>query len=397
MELGRGLLLIGTPAQRTEELLCGVTHKLGMSGEVFSTPTAVLAMLSGPQWREMRLVRSRPGDVDLSKLVAVEAIAQAVAEGAASPSEGLLQLRSVLKAPPRFGGWTLLLSIGIASSAIALGFGGGPREALAAGIVGLSIGGLGALARVWTSLERVFDMVAALSGTLVAFVAAMALGAAPLYLVTVAGVVVLLPGLTLTTAIKELSTQHLVSGTARLVGAGVTFLKLAFGVALGGKVAMAVLRPDPLLFSPPIRDLGEVALPAEATSLLVACLAFMVVFQALPRHGGWIILAGLFAVLGSELGTHWLGPELGPCLGAFLAAGCSNLVAYRKRLPTSLFLTPSIVLLVPGTIGFKGVSLLLDRDIVSGVDRFFSMTLSAMSLVAGVLFANLVIARRRAL
>ena len=38
-----------------------------------------------------------------------------------------------------------------------------------------------------------------------------------------------MPGMTLTTAVRELSSQHLISGTARMMGAIATLLKLAFG------------------------------------------------------------------------------------------------------------------------------------------------------------------------
>ena len=55
---------------------------------------------------------------------------------------------------------------------------------------------------------------------------------------TLAGLIVLIPGFMLTIAIRELSTRHLASGTARLVGAGITFLGIIFGVALGNRLAL---------------------------------------------------------------------------------------------------------------------------------------------------------------
>ena len=51
------------------------------------------------------------------------------------------------------------------------------------------------------------------------------------------GVIVLVPGLTLTVAMNELATRHLMSGTGRLMGAATTFLVIGLGVALGGKLA----------------------------------------------------------------------------------------------------------------------------------------------------------------
>jgi uncharacterized membrane protein YjjB (DUF3815 family) len=58
---------------------------------------------------------------------------------------------------------------------------------------------------------------------------------------TLAGLIVLMPGLTLTVAMTELSTQHLASGTARLSAAFVTFLGMGFGVAVGNTLTNRLL------------------------------------------------------------------------------------------------------------------------------------------------------------
>jgi uncharacterized membrane protein YjjB (DUF3815 family) len=55
------------------------------------------------------------------------------------------------------------------------------------------------------------------------------------------------------------------------------------------------------------------------------------------------------------------------------------------------------LLLVPGSVGFRGLAALLDRQIVSGVDTTFKMILTAMALVAGTLIANIVVPSRREL
>ena len=61
---------------------------------------------------------------------------------------------------------------------------------------------------------------------------------APLTLrsVVLASLIALLPGLELTTAVRELSTQHLVSGVARLGGAIATLIKLAFGTVVASQI-----------------------------------------------------------------------------------------------------------------------------------------------------------------
>ncbi len=71
--------------------------------------------------------------------------------------------------------------------------------------------------------------------------------------VIIASLIVLLPGLALTNAVNELTSQHLVSGTARFAGAVTTVLKLTVGAVialyladlLGLHPEVRALRPQP--------------------------------------------------------------------------------------------------------------------------------------------------------
>ncbi len=58
-------------------------------------------------------------------------------------------------------------------------------------------------------------------------------GSVALYVVLIAAIVQLLPGYSLTTALRELANRNWVSGTARLGGVFVTLLSLGCGFALG--------------------------------------------------------------------------------------------------------------------------------------------------------------------
>jgi uncharacterized membrane protein YjjB (DUF3815 family) len=51
-----------------------------------------------------------------------------------------------------------------------------------------------------------------------------------------------------------------------------------------------------------------------------------------------------------------------------IAAAISNLFARVRRQPATLTLVPAIVLLVPGSIGFRSLSAMLNRDVVPGVE-----------------------------
>jgi uncharacterized membrane protein YjjB (DUF3815 family) len=249
---------------------------------------------------------------------------------------------------------------------------------------------LGVLGSRKPSLGRVYVPVAAFAAASLAAAMALVIPHYSVYVATLAGLIVLIPGLTVTTAMTELSTGNLVSGTARLMGALILFLIIGFGVAMGGEIVRIFFGTYSSLVRP-------VTLP-EWTSwaaLVVAPLAFTVLFRAHARDAGWILVAGGLGIMGSRFGAAELGPELGAFVGAFIVGVASNLYAWLLHRPASVTLVPGTLLLVPGSIGFRSLSSLLDREVVTGVETAFTMVLIAAGLVAGLLLANVVTPLRR--
>jgi uncharacterized membrane protein YjjB (DUF3815 family) len=190
----------------------------------------------------------------------------------------------------------------------------------------------------------------------------------------------------------ELATRHLVSGTARMAGAATTLFTLLLGVglawklgslALGGELPRAVPRPLPDW--------------TEWLALAIAPLAFAVLLGARRREYGVIFLTGLAGFLAARYGANALGPDLGAFLGALLVGAASNLYARWADRPALVPSTPGILLLVPGSIGYRSLTSFLDRDSLAGMDWAFRTGLVAVALVGGLLFANLIVPPRRVL
>jgi uncharacterized membrane protein YjjB (DUF3815 family) len=75
----------------------------------------------------------------------------------------------------------------------------------------------------------------------------------------------------------------------------------------------------------------------------------------------------------------------------------SNAFARTFDRPAAVPLLPGLILLVPGSLGFRGVFSMLQSDVVSGVDAGFKAVLVSAALVAGLLFANIALPPRRVL
>lgn len=390
LRLAEALHRYGTPAHRLEGLMQRVSERLGLEGRFFCTPTSLFASFGPPEALRTCLIRVEPGDMDLERLTQLDMLADGVIQGRLTPAEGAQRVEAILARPERYGRLLQLLCWALAGGAAARLFGGGLNEMAVAAVSSLAIGSLSVVTR-GQSTARVLEPVAALLASSFAALVASVAGPLSVQVATLAGLIVLLPGLTLTVALNELAMRHLISGTSRLTSAALVFLQLGFGVALGSRVSV-LLPPAATAPLPP-------ALPpwTQGVALAVAIVAIGVLFRARPKDWGWIAVAGTFAFAGARLGALLFGPQLGAFAGALLLGMSSNALSRLRNRPSVTMVVPGLMLLVPGSVGFRSLASLLERDVVAGVDTAFSMLMVAVALVAGLLSANALVPPRRVL
>lgn len=390
LELGEALHRYGMPAHRVEGAMEAVSRTLGHEARFYSTPTAILASFGPVTDLKTGLLRLPPGEMDLEKLVEVDALSGQVIAGVRSPEDGSREVKRILAAPSRYGPWSTLLAFFFAAAGAALLFGGGWREVLVAGTASLLIGFLDRLSKTTvTPLARVLEPVSAMLAAALAALGAAYLGPMSAQVATLAGLIVLLPGLSLTVALTELATRNLTSGTSRLTGAGLVFLQLGFGVALGGRLAVVLPAAAPAALMPP----GWLDLVAMA----VLALALSVWLRARPADMGWIALVGAIGYGGARAGEAAFGTELGAFFGALLVGMASNGIARLRDKPAMVTIIPALIVLVPGSIGFRSLEALLARDVLGGVAIAFSTVLAGVALCAGLLFGYAMVPPRRVL
>ncbi|MEO8360716.1 MAG: threonine/serine exporter family protein [Vicinamibacteria bacterium] len=80
-----------------------------------------------------------------------------------------------------------------------------------------------------------------------------------------------------------------------------------------------------------------------------------------------------------------------------MVAAASNLFARAKNKPSALVRTPGILLLVPGSVGLRSLFLVFDGHVMQGIDTASALIVLLTTLVAGLLFGDLLIPPRRSL
>ena len=221
LRLAKALHTYGLPAYELEQTMNGCAEALGYGIQCMSLPTSISMTFLAPDGEvKTYLIRVAPGEVDLNKLHQVTQIARRVVQGELTSALGAKLLKQVSQQQSNYPGWLFVLAYGLVAAAIARIFQGNMDEMLGAGLVGLVVGFLAFWAKRKALLDHLLPAISALVATLVAFAITDLLGIAVRpSIVVVSGLIILLPGLSLTIAMAELATQNMVSGTARLTGA----------------------------------------------------------------------------------------------------------------------------------------------------------------------------------
>ena len=388
LELGKAFLTYGIPAHRFEEGMARVCRTLGIEGQFFALPTAFFASLERDGQRWTFFERLNSADLDLEKLSRLQELTEDLLEGRMDAAASAAAVRALLSSPPRWGPALTVACFGLGSMPAACFFGGGWREMALTGLLGLLVGLGSVLLGRRQGLARLIHPV---SGLLVGFLAVLMAHRFPHVspqILTVAGLIVLLPGLRLVVAMNELATGNLVAGTSRLMDTAMTFLALGFGVALGQRLAAPWLEGA----------LRGVPLPlpgwALAVSLVMAAAGLLVLFRARPADFPWILGACILAFLGARGGSAWLGPQFGVGLGAFVLGLASNLFSRIAHRPSVVPLLPGLMVLVPGGLGFKGLEFIIQKQLVAGLDTAFQALFVAIALLTGLLLAHATVQSR---
>jgi len=392
-ELAKRLHQFGTTTTRLEASVESLSHKLGLDTQIWSSPTGILLSfrdLTHPDASEQRVsevLRLSPGETNLRRLVDTDEVAEKVFHGKMSVSDGYASLRDIVPEPVKVK--TTIAGFAFAAASVAAMLKTRPTDIVAAALVGALTGGLLVLSKRHANLRPGLEALAAFLSTLLATLASAYILPLSLQSVTLAAIVVFLPGLTLTTAVSELSSQHLVSGVARLAGSLTVLLKLTFGAVAGSEVAKAL--------HVPLRSVrpAESSVWVEVIALLCGALSYSLLLRPHKRHRWLVMGAAVLGYTAARVGSESFGPLFGVFLAGLVVGASSNLFARLKNKPSALVRTPGILLLVPGSVGFRSVFFVFDGQVMQGINAASALVVLLTTLVAGLLFGDLLVPPRR--
>lgn len=384
----------GTPAFRLETHLNMVAQRLGLDGYFLISPTTLTYCLWQKDEPDGEVynysMRVRPGELDLGSLAKTDELVNDLIVGKCTLEQAKDGLLAIETASPPYSWFITLLAFVVLGGAFSVLMRASWHDVFWSCVFSSMAYGL----VYWSSKsQRVTSMLEPLATTVIAFCT---VGVSQLDpginqpLVVLSSIIIFVPGLSLTVALRELAARDLLSGTARLMDALMVLFKLFFGSVLGS--AVGVLLWGDVIAADDSHVPGWATWPAV---LMLAC-CLSVVFKARLSDSPWGIASAVLAFVISTLATTAWGITLGAFLGAIAVGIYANLFARWKNAPAALVTLQGIVVLVPGSKVYVGLdSVVNGQQIVSieqvGVQSF----LLFMSLVAGLVFASAIVEPRK--
>ncbi len=386
LRLSKALHTYGLPAYELEHTMNGCAEALGYGIQCMSLPTSISMTLMPPEGEpQTYLIRVAPGEVNLEKLRKTTEIAQQVIADTISCEEGAKKLKLISEAPSRYPNLIVIFAFALVSASISRIFSGGINEMFSSAAIGLVVGSIAVASRSRPLLEHLLPSTCAFFATILAimidhyYTYNIAIS-----VVIISGLIILLPGLSLTIAMAELATQNLVSGTARLSGAATVFIQLAFGSALAVEIGR--------LLAFDVHHVVLTPVPPWTIWLAAATAAIGLVplFEARKKDTGWFLLASLSAFTTVFFASKLLGASLGAFCGAITIGLLAKLGSRLFGIPGAMIMMPGFIILVPGSVGYRSILSLVEKDILGGLETAFNVLIIGISLVAGFLISSMV-------
>lgn len=408
LRIGEAMLTTGASASVVVDAVLRFTHAYGMrSTHVDVTFTSLTVSmhrgLDEDPLTVMRVVRLRT--LDYSRLESVQRLVDLVED---SPKGGMpdiadvrSQLAAALSAPHPYSLWVVTLGQALIGAGVVVLFGGGFVTCLLAGLSAAVVYRMSLVLARWGFAPFFVQVLGAALPTVVAVGLYLAEdrgfglpGAQAPSLVAIAGIVVLLAGLTVVGAAQDAIDGNYVTASAR----GLEVVVLTVGIAIGISTVLGFAQR----LQVPIEMSGNIAVISDPVlgTLAAAGIGAGFALSTYTRVRASLI-AGLMASLVWAIYVLVARLELENSVSVAIAAAAAGALGVlghsRLRVPELAMTTAAIVALLPGLAVYRGLYLLIDQPtgrVGPGLSELVAAMGIGMGLAAGV-SAGGYVARRK--
>lgn len=235
-ELGRHLMTCGAEIYRVEESVYRLLTAYGLEPQVFAIPTCLIVSIAPPDGQPItRMCRIPAHGTDIEGLERFNDLCRRLCHEPIPVEEAQVQMDRLAALIPHHSPRTILFGYAVTTGFFSLFFGGSVWDCLAAALCGFTVGLCLLYGRRLTGSNTFFR-----TAVCAAAAAAMALLLTRLGFghnadaITIGTLMVLVPGMALTNAMREIMAGDIISGLTRTA----EVILIAAAIALGSAIPM---------------------------------------------------------------------------------------------------------------------------------------------------------------
>jgi uncharacterized membrane protein YjjP (DUF1212 family) len=387
LDVGERMLLCGGEVSRVEDTIYRILKSYGASRvEVFTILSfiSLTAVFDAEQvYTENRRVSIVAYSNDFARLEQLNSLSREICQTTPGLDE-LTERLAAIDLPPRkkqFRELYAMVGYLLSGGAFALFFGGSPLDALGAGVCCLAVWFLNWVFRR-SALQRLFHafLISFIAGALCYLVILLGLGEHPGQLM-MAVIMVLIPGIAMTNAMREMLISDTISGILRLVES----LLIASAVAFGFALAMFV-------FKDYFPEEHFTSLNAELPWLQVLAaaagtLGFSILFNSRPQRLLLGALGGGLTWFIYLLLARYI-PQDFICVAAAAAFGAvyAEIMARVCKAPATVFTILAEIALIPGGSLYLTMHHLVGGRQAQALQYGMHTLMMALAIALGIVF-----------
>ena len=381
-DLGYELAMSGAETFRVEESVSRVLSAYGLNAEVFAIPNYLIVTVltkKGLPITRMRRIGSHGNDLD--SVERLSALSRSFCLHTPAPQEAQQQLADTLANRRAYSPAMLGLGNFLGAFGFCLFFGGSVPDALCAGVCGLLVG----LVTEVLGKRRVSQFFITIAAAFFMAWLAYGLGSARICqrtdAVIIGALMILVPGLLFTNAMRDIIYGDTNSGLNRVVQVFLVAAAIALGTAGAWNLSS-------LLWGMPVSQIAvSYAIGVQCLFAALGCVGFSILFNI---HGPGVILCTIGG------GLSWLVYRVAGELGcgdivcyfwsALFASVYSETMARVRKYPAISYLVVSIFPLIPGA----GVYYTMTYAVLGQMDQFARQGMHTAA-IAGIMAVGILL------
>ena len=374
-DIGYELAMCGAETFRVEESIERILLTYGIQSEVFAIPNCLTVSIETPEGKPMtRMRRIGFHGNDLDGVERLSGLSRAICNRKLTPAEAKEWLAMIKQNRRSYSLPVELLGNFLGAFGFAMVFGGSIVDGLCSGVCGLLVGVINRFMDRWKANQFFRTIAAAFPMALLAY-AMQAVGLSHnADMVTIGALMILVPGLLFTNAMRDIIFGDTNSGTNRIVQVFLIAVAIALGTAAAWNCAAA-------LWGAPINSDSGISLLASLIPCFIGCVGFFIIFNIHGWGGLLCALGGVLTWFIYSLTAQWSGSDLaGYFWGTLIAAAYSETMARVRKAPATSYLVVSIFPLIPGA----GVYYTMRHAVLGNMDAFATQLMHTAA-IAGIM------------